>query len=91
MGTYFEDGRFTNVERDSNDLVLEVPDTKSEFKPFDKVLVKNEGGLWNVNLFGYYTDLHNYPYATLDRCWQQCIPYEGNEHLLGTTNEPNKK
>ena len=22
-----------------------------------------------------------------DNCWKQCIPYEGNEHLLGTTDD----
>ena len=58
---------------------------KVEFKPFDKVLVRdNEDDIWEVSLFGY-KDEHYY------RCdngipWIQCIPYDGNEHLLGTTN-----
>lgn len=58
---------------------------KVELKPFDKVLVRdNEDDIWEVSLFGY-KDEHYY------RCdngipWIQCIPYDGNEHLLGTTN-----
>lgn len=58
---------------------------KVEFKPFDKVLVRdNEDDIWEVSLFGYKDELYY-------RCdngipWIQCIPYDGNEHLLGTTN-----
>ena len=59
---------------------------KVELKPFDKVLVRdNEDDIWEVSLFGYKDDELYY------RCdngiqWIQCIPYDGNEHLLGTTN-----
>lgn len=59
---------------------------KAELKPFDKVLVRdNEDDIWEVSLFGYKDDELYY------RCdngitWIQCIPYDGNEHLLGTTN-----
>lgn len=58
---------------------------KVELKPFDKVLVRdNEDDIWEVSLFGYKDELYY-------RCdngipWIQCIPYDGNEHLLGTTN-----
>lgn len=58
---------------------------KVEFKPFDKVLVRdNEDDIWEVSLFGYKDELYY-------RCdngitWIQCVPYDGNEHLLGTTN-----
>ena len=41
IGAYFEDGHFTYVERNNNDLVLEVPDTEGEkhqFKPFDRAV-----------------------------------------------------
>lgn len=57
---------------------------KVELKPFDKVLVRDdEDHAWQVSLFGY-KDATNY------RCnngcsWNQCIPYFGNENLLGTT------
>lgn len=59
---------------------------KIELKPFDKVLVRNnEYQNWRVNLFGFIDDngYYNCAYSK----WAQCIPYEGNEHLLGTTDD----
>ena len=59
---------------------------KAELKPFDKVLVRDdEDHAWQVSLFGYKD-------ATIYRCnndcsWNQCIPYFGNENLLGTTKD----
>ena len=58
---------------------------KTEFKPFEKVLVRNcDIEKWKCNMFshidGYYVCFSSY--------WHQCIPYEGNEHLIGTTNKP---
>lgn len=58
-------------------------------KPFDKVLVrtKNYRDTWICAFFSYKTDYEYSPYwTTADKCYQQCIPYEGNEYLLGTTN-----
>ena len=57
---------------------------KVELKPFDKVLIRDFGSqAWQVSLFGY-KDANNY-YCCNGSCWNQCIPYEGNESLLGTT------
>lgn len=59
---------------------------KIELKPFDKVLVRNnEYQNWRVNLFGFIDDngYYNCAYSK----WAQCIPYEGNEQLLGTTKD----
>ena len=59
---------------------------KVEMKPFDKVLVRDETlSKWRVNLFGYKDEdgYYNCVYAN----WIYCIPYEGNEHLLGTTKD----
>ena len=57
------------------------------FKPFDKVLVRdNEGQLWKANYFSHYEeDDEDYPYACIDNSYHCCIPYENNKHLLGTT------
>ena len=53
-------------------------------KPFDKVLVRNaEYGLWIPALFGMEKDGQ---YITSAGWQKYCIPYEGNEHLLGTKN-----
>lgn len=59
---------------------------KVEFKPFDKVLVRNDKeDQWSANIFSY--QVRDNMYYCLGECyWRYCIPYEGNEHLLGTTN-----
>lgn len=55
-------------------------------KPFDKVLVRDsDNASWQINLFSYNTTGY-YKYWTLTGGWKQCIPFEGNEHLLGTSN-----
>ena len=65
--------------------IVDLMKPKAEFKPFDKVLVRDsKSDNWRANLFGnigkdgYYRCV----YAN----WVYCIPYAGNEHLLGTTN-----
>ena len=53
-------------------------------KPFDKVLVRDrKSDKWRVNLYGYKSS--DGPYYCVYAGWNYCIPYEGNEHLLGTT------
>lgn len=57
------------------------------FKPFDKVLVRdNDEQLWVADFFGFHGKTI-YPFACVSHYANQCIPYEGNEHLLGTTDE----
>lgn len=59
--------------------------SKCELKPFDKVLVRDsKSDYWRVNLFGYI-DKDGY-YRCVYANWIYCIPYAGNENLLGTTN-----
>lgn len=63
---------------------------KQEFKPFDKVLVRDrEDQIWRANYFSHYrkTD-KSYPYACISNHYYYCIPYKGNEYLLGTTDSP---
>ena len=58
---------------------------KVKLKPFDKVLVRDsKSDNWRANLFGYIgkDGYYRCVYAN----WVYCIPYAGNEHLLGTTN-----
>lgn len=60
---------------------------KHQLKPFDKVLVRDfDSETWEINLFSFI-DEDDY-YNCLRSYWKQCIPYKGNEHLLGTTNKP---
>ena len=57
-------------------------------KPFDKVLVRNYNSeKWTANLFGFFGKNMVYPYSCIGNCVHQCVPYENNEHLLGTTND----
>ena len=59
--------------------------------PFEsKVLVRNDKfSNWKPAIFGcYMKDGSDYYYSVLGgTCWIYCIPYESNEHLLGTTND----
>lgn len=58
---------------------------KHEFKPFDKVLVRNTNTNWFPSLFSC-KELTGYRIVGGELC-DYCIPYEGNEHLVGTTNQ----
>lgn len=59
---------------------------KCEFKPFDKVLVRDhKSDNWRANLFSHI-DKNGCHYCVW-ASWHYCIPYEGNEHLLGTTKD----
>lgn len=57
-----------------------------ELKPFDRVLVRNcKSENWRANLFGYI-DKDGF-YCCVWANWAYCIPYIGNESLLGTTKD----
>ena len=56
-------------------------------KPFDRVLVRvTPDWEWMPHIFSKEVgDV----YFTIDgRCWQYCVPFEGNEHLIGSTDYP---
>lgn len=58
--------------------------------PFDKVLVRDANDdPWIAAHFSHYQKDAGvyYPYFASGSCFKQCIPYEGDEHLLGTTND----
>lgn len=60
---------------------------KVELKPFDKVLVRDyDNEIWHANLFSNY--ISEGSYGCVCSAYKQCVPYEGNEHLLGTRNNP---
>lgn len=70
--------RFFNIEQKQ----------EYEFKPFDKVLVKDhdEDSEWRCDLFSRKNE--DGLYICVGSIYEQCIPYEGNEHLLGTSDNP---
>lgn len=58
--------------------------------PFEsRVLVRNsKAGIWKPAIWGFYSGGVLECYSVLGGIsWSYCIPYEGNEHLLGTTND----
>lgn len=63
---------------------------KQEFKPFDKVLVRDKKrGIWLPQFFSRITQNSNFPYMCCNGVpYSYCISYEGNEYLLGTTHSP---
>lgn len=60
-----------------------------EFKPFDKVLVRDIcRDKWKVSFYSHYEKDSVFPYACVGNQYAQCIPYnDETEHLRGTTNE----
>lgn len=55
-------------------------------KPFDKVLARDfDNGIWEIDFFSRLLD--GKYFKCLDLSYIQCIPYESNEHLLGTSND----
>lgn len=69
---------------------------KYEFKPFDKVLVRDEDDKeWHISLFAreIVDDYNGLPYkyeCSNGTLWDYCIPFEGNECLLETAENPEK-
>ena len=61
-----------------------------QFKPFEKVLVRDSyDDMWRASFFSHIKE-DDGRYVTTCFTWKFCIPYEGNEHLLGTTNNVEK-
>lgn len=68
--------------------------TIDDFKPFDKVLAKDNGpnSSWRADIFSNYERDPHPIYVCVAHCWRQCIPYnDETKHLLGTTEEYNGK
>lgn len=74
----------------ANDILSIRTEEEYPLKPFDRVLVRDsDEDVWCANLFSHCKlDDSDYPFRTLDTCYKQCIPYERNEHLIGTSNNP---
>ena len=62
----------------------------SILKPFEsKVLVRDGSTFtWKPAIFGYYKNDKHIKYCVVGGVyWNQCIPYDYNRHLLGTTDD----
>ncbi len=74
-------------------IAVKIQET-SKFQPFQKVLVKDceEGimfNVWHCDLFSHISKEGKY--FTISGMWDECIPFEGNEHLIGTKDDPKER
>lgn len=61
-----------------------IEDIKPVFVPFQKVLVRDsEDEEWKCDFFSCNTSSKTYSYVCVGSRYFYCIPYEGNEHLVG--------
>lgn len=66
--------RFFNIEKE-----------EYKFQPFDKVLVRDNDGVWFAGFFSHYSKNGDFLCVGVS-LWEQCIPYnDQTKHLLGTT------
>ena len=57
----------------------------ANFKPFNKVLVRDRDIYkWKADYFSHYAA--KCMFSCVGSLYKQCIPFDGNEHLLGTTD-----
>ena len=62
---------------------------KSQFNPFEKVLVRDaESAKWRCAFYSHFEPKGIYHHNTVSGIYAMCIPFEGNEHLVGTTKNP---
>lgn len=95
LDTHTLTGRYVHVYEHENDIILEIevgqPKREYQFKPFDKVLVReNDIQEWRCALFSHNSK-NGYGFIADALYWKQCIPYAGNENLLGTTDKPKEE
>ena len=67
----------------------QIVDIKKElqFKPFEKVLVRDSyNDMWRASFFSHIKE-DDGRYVTTCFTWKFCIPYIGNESLVGTTKD----
>lgn len=58
-----------------------------QFKPFEKVLVRDSiDDVWRASFFSHIKE-NDGRYVTTCVTWKFCIPYIGNESLVGTTKD----
>ena len=59
------------------------------FKPFDKVIVRNSRCKWTIGFFSHYSDNEVCPYVCSGGIWfSQCLPYnEMTASVVGTRRE----
>lgn len=79
--------RFFGIEENPNLSNTEKTGKEFELKPFDKVLVRDDDGVWFAGIFLHLRRDGEFFYAG-GNLWEQCLPYnDQTKHLLGTTED----
>lgn len=63
--------------------IMRVEKRAPHFNTYDKVLVRNRKQSWKIDLFSHYEQFGSFHYRTLGGFYEYCIPFKGNEHLVG--------
>lgn len=78
--------RFFGIEENPNHSNTEKTGKEFELKPFDKVLVRDDDGVWFAGIFSHLRGDGQF-FCAGGNLWEQCLPYnEQTAHLLGTTD-----
>lgn len=85
---YKAEGMFDIVAAQGNEIPNELSLIKiniDTLKPGMLVLVRDAyNRKWKLNIFSHTEEDSNFPYICISEEYAECIPFEGNEHLLNT-------
>ena len=84
----YQNEKLSFTDQDKYELIIDKFDINT-LKPFDKVLVRMDNKhVWSIQFFERLNTTLKDSFVCMGRQrYHQCIPYEGNEHLLNTTND----
>ena len=76
-------------EQDNYEILLKTDKFDvTNFKPFMKVLVRSDNSdVWECDFFSSYNPKCSNSFHCIGAWYNICIPYIGNEHLRGTTDD----
>ena len=64
------------------DAKLVMTSTEQVFKPYDHVVVRNDGSEWHADIYSHYDERYRL-HVCRDIHYKYCLPFKGNESLLG--------
>ena len=74
-------------DQDDYELVPKPHYDITNFKPYQKVLIRfGNNDTWRADFFSHIKEDRGRYFVGIGYANKQCIPFEGNEHLLGTTD-----
>ena len=88
MKNEYQNEAISFTDQDKYELIIDKFDINT-LKPFDKVLVRTDNKhIWTIQFFERLNNILKDSFVCMGGArYRQCIPYEGNEHLLGTTED----